>query len=122
MLNPFTANATITVWDQPPDSLLAVAIAIDIPIRQLRPWGPIGDDQYATSTLGFLYRWVVFSDYVPYTQKTSNMSPRIFFATIDGAPSDIYYQGAWSQLVMHNGNPSYTYMVLRAIDWIGPGP
>lgn len=117
----FTANATCTVWDRPPNEMGATAIRSGVPIRQLKPWGPYNVEQASTSILGFLYRWIVFSDYVPPTQKTSNLAPRIFFATVDGAPADIFYQGAWSQLVMAGTAPVYTYMVLRAVDWIGGG-
>jgi hypothetical protein len=122
MLNPFTPNATCTVWSDPPDSGFATILAEGVRIRQLKPWGPFDGEQYDTSVLGFLYRWVIFSDYFPPTQKTSNLSPRIFFATVDGADGDIYYAGAWSQQVMSEDERLYTYMVLRAVDWIGGGP
>jgi len=117
-----TPNATITIWDRPPDNFAAEVVAYNVPIRQLKPWGPLDIDQMATSALGFLFRWAIFfGGFIP-IQKTDRMDPDIFYATLDGIPTDVYYQGAWSQTVMNGDTIDYVYMVLRAVYFVPIGP
>lgn len=113
MANPFTPNCTITVWDQPPINPGATILAREVPVRQLRPWGPFNGDQEGDTNQGFLFRWIVFSDYVPRVQHDGMLlAPFRFWATIDGDSDPGYYGGLWSQTVQDFATPSYTYMVL----------
>lgn len=119
MINPFVSNATIKVWDRPPNQVGAVAIATGVRIRQLKPWGTVSPGQEGVSNMGWLYRWIIFApDFVPVTQRSNNVAPKIFYATIIGAPADHFYQGKWSQVVMNGADALYTYMALANMPWI----
>lgn len=121
MAFPPAPNCTVTVYDRPPTDPMRVVVATDVPVRQLKPWGPLGVDQTSTSLLGFLFRWVVFS-YVPLIQHTSLLPPQRFYAKIDGDVDPGYYTGDWSQNVFDadTGEIAYTYMVLTHVVSVGP--
>lgn len=118
---PPPPNTTITWYDRNPSVLGAIVLHEDVPIRQLKPWGPYENAQYSTGILGFLYRWVIFWPGFR-IQHTSNMTPDVFWATIDGDTNPGAYQGAWSQNVIdaETGEIAYIYMVLRHVVSTGP--